>query len=152
MLKSMPERNRFVRGIRAWVGFKQVALPYERDARFAGQAKYTYRKLIRLAVDGLTSFSQFPLRVCGYLGYGMAFVSFIGLCYGLISRLFFSTPIGWASTIVAVFFIGGIQLIMLSVVGSYIGRIYTEVQHRPLYVVKESSVAPSPEPGSLPRH
>ncbi len=141
VLKSMPERNRYVRGIRAWAGFRQTALPYERDRRFAGKPKYSIGRYIRLAVDGIASFSQFPLRLCGYLGYFIAFLSVIGVVYGIISKLYFDlTPRGWTFTIIAIFFIGGVQLVMLSVVGAYIGRIYTEVQQRPLFVVKESNV------------
>ncbi|MFT5206787.1 MAG: glycosyltransferase involved in cell wall biosynthesis [Candidatus Omnitrophota bacterium] len=141
VLKSMPERNRYVRGIRAWAGFRQVALPYDRDARAGGETKYSFAKLLSLATSGITSFSQFPLRLCGYLGYSIALVSSLGFAYGLISKVFFDqTPQGWASTTMAIFFIGGVQLVMLSVVGSYVGRIYTEVQGRPLYVVQESNV------------
>ena len=148
VLKRMPERNRYVRGIRAWVGFRQTALPYERDKRYAGEPKYSVAKYIRLAVDGISSFSQFPLRLCGYLGYSIAFLSVTGLFYSIISKMFYgSTPPGWTSTVFPIFFIGGVQLVMLSVVGAYIGRVYTEVQQRPLYVVKESNLSGDPVNG-----
>lgn len=138
-ITRMPERNRYLRGLRAWAGFRQVGLAYERDRRFTGKSKYSLMKLVKLAVDGMTSFSHFPLRLCGYLGYSMSFLSFLGFIVALVARLTIKdAPIGWFSTIVSIFFLGGIQLIMLSVVGSYIGRIYTEVQQRPLYVVKEA--------------
>jgi len=143
VLKAMPERNRYVRGIRAWAGFKQCGVEYERDKRFAGKSKYSFAKLMRLGLDGITAFSQFPLRLCGYLGYAMAFFSLMGLCYTLISKIWIhSTPRGWTSITLAIFFIGGVQLIMLSLVGSYVGRIYTEVQRRPLYVVREMGNLP----------
>lgn len=138
ILRSMHERNRYIPGIRAWSGFRQTALPFDREKRYAGKPTFGPRRLVRLAADGLTSFSDFPLRLCGYLGYGMAFFSVLGLAYGLVGKLFFSAPFGWTSTIMAIFFIGGVQLIMLSIVGSYVGRIYTEVKHRPLYIVKET--------------
>ena len=89
VLKRMPERNRYVRGIRAWAGFRQLALPYERDKRAGGEPKYSLGKLIKLALDGLTAFSQFPLRLCGYLGFTIAFVSLLGLLYSVVSKLFF---------------------------------------------------------------
>lgn len=141
VLRSMPERNRFVRGIRAWAGFRQTALPYDRDKRFAGTAKYSVARLIRLALDGITSFSDFPLKISGYFGFVIAGLSILGLIYSVISKLFFnSTPQGWTSLTIAIFFIGGVQLLMLSVVGHYVARIYTEVRQRPLYVLKESRV------------
>ncbi|MBF0253615.1 MAG: glycosyltransferase family 2 protein [Candidatus Omnitrophica bacterium] len=140
VLKRMPERRRFVRGIRAWAGFRQVPLEYERDRRFAGEAKYNLARLVRLAIDGISDFSDFPLRLCAYLGYAMAGVSMAGLLYSVASKLIYDrTPQGWTSTTIAIFFIGGVQLVMLSVVGGYVGRIYTEVKQRPLYVVKESN-------------
>jgi len=141
VLKSMPERNRFIRGIRAWVGFKQASFEYDRQRRFTGESKYSLSKLLGLASNGITSFSQFPLRLCAYIGYSMAFLSLIGLSYSVISKLVTDqTPRGWTSTTIAIFFIGGVQLVMLSVVGNYVGRIYTEVQGRPLYVIKESNL------------
>ena len=140
VLRRMPERNRFVRGIRAWAGFRQTALAYDRDKRFAGKAKYSLGRLVRLALDGVTSFSDFPLRLSGYLGFAIAGLSVLGLAYSVISKLFFnSTPQGWTSLTIAIFFIGGVQLLMLSVVGHYVSRIYTEVRQRPLYVLKDSN-------------
>ncbi len=133
VLRKMPERNRFVRGIRAWAGFRQTAHEYDRDKRFAGSPKYSFGKLVKLALDGVTSFSDFPLRLCGYLGFVIAGMSVLGLVYSVISKIFYnSTPAGWTSTSIAIFFIGGVQLLMLSVVGHYVARIYTEVRQRPL--------------------
>jgi len=139
VLQAMTERNRYVRGIRAWVGFRQTGYAYERDKRFSGSSKYSMAKLVKLALDGITSLSHFPLRLSGYLGYGMALISAVGLVYSLASKFWSpATPRGWSSLALAIFFLGGVQLIMLSLVGSYVGRIYTEVQRRPLYIIRES--------------
>lgn len=139
ILKAMPEKNRYLRGSRAWAGFHQVGVVYERDKRFSGKTKYSLPKLFALAFDGLTSFSQFPLNLCGYVGFTISILSFMGMIVVFISRFLApGVPLGWASIISSVYFIGGIQLIMLSMVGAYIGRIYIEVQQRPLYVIKES--------------
>ncbi len=143
VLQAMPERNRYVRGIRAWVGFRQTGYAYERDKRFSGSSKYSMAKLLKLALDGITSLSHFPLRLSGYLGYGMALLSALGLVYSLASKLWSpATPRGWSSLALAIFFLGGVQLIMLSLVGSYVGRIYTEVQRRPLYIIRETGNLP----------
>jgi dolichol-phosphate mannosyltransferase len=133
----MPERNRFVRGIRSWVGFKQVGLPYERGARNAGRSKYTFNKLVYLALDGLISFSYVPLRLISMLGFGVSFVS-IGLAvYYLIKKLTSGlNPPGFATLVVAVFFLAGVQLITIGVIGEYVGRIFEEVKRRPLYVTR----------------
>lgn len=140
ILRAMPEKNRFIRGIRAWTGFRQTGLEYEREKRFAGKSKYSLAKLFHLAFEGITSFSDLPIKVCGYAGFTMAGFSILGLGYSLLSKLFFDkTPQGWASVTFALFFIGGVQLLMLSFVGIYVGRIYREVQKRPLYLIKESS-------------
>lgn len=140
ILKAMPEKNRFIRGIRAWTGFRQVGIEYDRDKRFAGKSKYSFSKLFQLAFEGITSFSDLPIKACGYIGFAMAGFSILGLLYSLLSKLFFDqTPQGWASMTFALFFIGGVQLLMLSFVGIYVGRIYREVQKRPLYLVKEST-------------
>ncbi|MCB0490644.1 MAG: glycosyltransferase family 2 protein [Cyclobacteriaceae bacterium] len=137
-LNSMPERNRFVRGLRSWVGFRQVGIPYERDRRRAGEVKYTLPKLIKLAIDGLFSFSQFPLRLTTLFGLIVSSLSFVG---GLIAVVLkytdIYTPRGWTSTLVIVFFLGGIQLIAIGIIGEYVGRIYDEVKQRPQYVVEE---------------
>jgi dolichol-phosphate mannosyltransferase len=140
VLVAMPERNRFVRGIRSWVGFSQVGLAYERHARNAGKPKYTLRRLITLAMDGIISFSYMPLRAITTLGLvvsvfalGMAaFYAFQRLALGL-------NPPGFPTIIVAVFFLSGIQLITLGVMGEYVGRIFEEVKQRPLYTVRRVS-------------
>ena len=138
VLNSLPERNRFVRGIRAWAGFRQEGVEYDRDARAAGETKYSLWSLFRLAVDGITSFSNFPLRLCIYMGWSIAGLSLLGLVGTIVARLFVpNVPIGWASVLAAIFFLGGVQLTMLGVVGIYIGRIHKEVQQRPHYLIRE---------------
>jgi dolichol-phosphate mannosyltransferase len=136
----MPERNRFVRGIRSWVGLKQVGLAYERDYRNAGKPKYTFTKLVYLALDGLVSFSFIPLRIITILGMLVSSFSLAMAVFYLIKRIFFSlNPPGFATLIVSIFFFAGIQLTMLGVIGEYIGRIFEEVKQRPLYILKRVS-------------
>lgn len=137
LLVQMPERNRFVRGIRSWVGFKQVGLAYERHARHAGKPKYTFRRLLKLALDGMISFSYMPLRVITMLGVGVSFLSLIMASYYTIKRVVFGlSPPGFPTLIVALFLLSGVQLITLGVMGEYIGRIFEEVKQRPLYIVR----------------
>jgi dolichol-phosphate mannosyltransferase len=137
LLTAMPERNRFVRGIRSWVGLDQVGLPYERHGRYAGQPKYTISRLIFLALDGLVSFSFVPLRIITVAGFIVSGVSILLAIAYTIQRLTIGlSPPGFASLIVAVFFLSGIQLITIGVIGEYVGRIFEEVKRRPLYVVR----------------
>lgn len=138
-LKSLPERNRFLRGLRSWVGFEQAELCYERDARFAGEPKYNYRKLAGLALNGIISFSSFPLRLATYLGFltfllGIIFLSFIVVLYFISGQ----APQGWTSLTVIVLLVGGVQLVLLGAIGEYIARIYDETKQRPNYIVKDS--------------
>ncbi|HEY1124103.1 MAG TPA: glycosyltransferase family 2 protein [Sphingobium sp.] len=138
VLKSMPERHRFVRGMVAWIGFKQTALPYERVERFAGESKYPLRKMIRFALDGLLSFSSKPLQVSVTLGLASAGFAMLGIVYALALRIFSSVWVeGWTALMIAVLFMGGVQLLSLGIIGEYIGRIYSEVKRRPLYIVGE---------------
>ena len=138
ILKSMPERTRFVRGIRTWVGFKQVGLEYERDKRFAGKPKYNFKKLVKLALDGLISFSYVPLKLAVSFGFVISGVSFLGAIATLFQRLFTDTTVpGYATTVISILFLGGIQLITIGILGEYIGRIYDEVKQRPLYIIQE---------------
>ncbi|MGK7941881.1 MAG: glycosyltransferase family 2 protein [Crocosphaera sp.] len=137
-LKIMPERDRFLRGMVSWVGFRQIAVPYQRSPRFAGVSKYPLFKMIRFAVDGILSFSLVPLRVATWAGLLTVAFSFIGILYALFVRLFtLSWVPGWTISFIAILFIGGIQLIFLGVIGEYIGRIYREDKRRPLYLVRE---------------
>ena len=143
VINSLPERNRFVRGLRAWAGFKQVGLEYERQARFAGETKYPFKKLLKLASDGIVSFSSTPLIISAYIGMIVSFLAFFGVIFALVQRIFSSFfisigigPIaGYSTTIMAIMFLGGIQLIFLGVIGMYLGRIYDEVKQRPNWVI-----------------
>jgi dolichol-phosphate mannosyltransferase len=136
--RAMPERNRFVRGMFAWLGFRQVAVPYAVPTRFAGSSKYTLRKMIRLATDGLVSFSTRPLRLALDLGFVVSGLSFLFGLASLVSKFAgtFLVP-GWLTIVLVTSFIGGIQLMVIGVVGEYVGRIYDEVKARPLYLVRE---------------
>ncbi len=139
-LKAMPERQRFVRGLRAFVGFRQVGVVYERDPRYAGRPKYTLRRLFNLAVDGLVSFSGYPLALVTYLGVFSLFVA-LGLTAWVLIDAWSSgiTPRGWASTMVVVIYMGGVQLIGMGVMAEYVRRIFLEVKGRPTYIVGRTS-------------
>ena len=145
LLATMPERNRFVRGLRTWVGLRQTGFEYERDARFAGESKYSFTKLMRLAFDGLVSYSFVPLRMVSNVGMLVSLSALAYMLYLLLARAFGDTTIqGWTSTVVIVLFLGGIQLLSLGIIGEYIGRIFDEVKQRPQYVVSETlGVGPS---------
>lgn len=137
ILVSMPERNRFVRGIRSWVGLDQVGVEYARQARYAGKPKFTLSRLMFLAMDGLISFSYIPLRMITLLGFGVSLVSILLAIGYTIQKLTRGlTPPGFATTVVAIFFLAGIQLITIGVIGEYVGRIFEEVKRRPLYVIR----------------
>ncbi len=139
VLRNMPERNRYLAGMRAWAGFRQTGIAFDRAARFAGKPQMTYRRLLHLALDGLFSFSNIPLRLSAYVGIASACVAFAGGVYVLYAKFFTdkATP-GWASPVVSILFIGGLILLTLGIIGEYIGRIYDEVKRRPLYVVRET--------------
>jgi glycosyltransferase involved in cell wall biosynthesis len=139
-LSRMPERSRFMKGLFAWVGFRQTAVEYDRDARHAGTSKWNYWRLWNFAIDGITAFSSLPLRVWTYVGVAISFLSFCYATFLIVRTLYLGhvdVP-GYASTIVVVLFLGGIQLITLGVLGEYLGRIYVEVKGRPLYLVREA--------------
>lgn len=138
VMNSMREKHRFLRGMSAWVGFKQTGVPYKRAARFAGSTKYPFRKMFGLALNAIIGFSYFPLQVATYLGFIAALISIIAIPIVVIGRLagngaFF----GQATTLIAVLFLGGVQLICVGILGEYIGRIYDEVKGRPLYIVSQ---------------
>jgi len=153
LLASMPERNRFVRGLRTWVGFRQVGYEYAREARYAGQSKYNLAKLFKLAFDGLVSYSYVPLRVVSNVGLLVSAAALGYMGYLLLARLFGGTPIaGWTSTIVIVLFLGGVQLLSLGVIGEYVGRIFEEVKQRPHYVVRERVGIDTDAAGAAPGH
>lgn len=139
ILNKMPERTRYLRGLRSWVGFNQTAVPFSRDARFAGEVKYTFRKSLKLALNGIVSFSQVPLRLSAYMGLFAAFVSVIMACLILYWRIFVpNSPLtGFTLILIAIFFLGAVQLVSIGILGEYIGRIYEEVKGRPLYTIAE---------------
>ncbi|MCU0487431.1 MAG: glycosyltransferase family 2 protein [Anaerolineales bacterium] len=139
ILNSMRERYRFLRGMSAWVGFRQVGVPYKRAARFAGETKYPLKKMIRFASDAITGFSYFPLQVATYLGFFSAGLSILAIPVVIAFRLAGSQAFfGQATTLIAVLFLGGVQLISLGILGEYIGRLYDEAKSRPLYIVREA--------------
>jgi polyisoprenyl-phosphate glycosyltransferase len=140
ILNAMPERNRYIRGLRAWVGFRQTSVLFERSPRFAGDVKYTFGKSLSLAIDGIISFSIVPLRLATYLGLLSAAIALIMILLVLYWRIF--TPvshlIGYTLITISMFFLGSVQLICIGILGEYIGRIYEEVKGRPLYTLRES--------------
>lgn len=138
-LKQLPERSRYVRGLMSWVGFKQTAIEFERSERFAGETKYPLKKMLKLAMDGIMSFSYKPLRIASYLGTFLSLASFLYLIFVLLQKLIFpeSAQSGWASIIAVSLFFNGIILLMLGIIGEYIGRIYDEAKGRPLYIISE---------------
>lgn len=134
---KMRERHRLLRAMYSWVGFRQTGIPYVRAPRFAGKTKYPLRRMLALALDGIISFSTAPLRMLTFAGIATAFLAFSGALYALVVRLFTHHWVtGWATLFIAVTFFSGLQLISLGVMGEYLGRVYTEVKQRPLYVVQ----------------
>lgn len=139
VLNTMRERHRFLRGMSAWVGFKQIGVHYKRGARFAGSTKYPFKKMFKLALNAITGFSYFPLQLATYLGFGAAALSIVMIPVVIVLRSFTKTELlGQASTLVAVLFLGGVQLISLGILGEYLGRVYDEVRNRPLYIVSQA--------------
>jgi polyisoprenyl-phosphate glycosyltransferase len=140
-LRRSPERHRFLRGMVSWVGFNQVSVEYDRDVRHAGTTKYPIAKMVRFAMDGITSFSDIPLRFASYFGFTVSAIAFIYALIVIAFKLFSLNPPaytpGWASTIVAVLFLGGVQLMSLGILGEYLGRVYDEVKGRPLYLISD---------------
>lgn len=139
VLRTLRERSRFMRGLSAWVGFRQTGVFYVREPRFAGETKYPLRKMIKFALDAITSFSYVPLQLATYFGFAIAGLSLVGMVVAIYLRLSTGRELlGQATTLVAVLFLGGIQLIFLGIIGEYLGRIYDEVKARPLYIVAET--------------
>lgn len=136
-LNAMPERYRFIRGMVSWVGFSQVAFPYERQPRHAGESHYPLKKMISFAIDAVTSFSTIPLRLAAHLGLVSGMVGFLMLGWVLISYFTGQTVGGWASIAALVLILGSLQLLMLGIFGEYLGRMYMESKHRPLFIVRE---------------
>jgi dolichol-phosphate mannosyltransferase len=143
---ALPERNRFVRGLRAWAGFRQVGLEYERHARAAGKPQYNLPKLMRLALDGMLAFSTAPLRLATWMGFLVSFLAMLGTVFSFFQRIFadWFAQYGWgpvpgyATIVISLLFLGGVQLICLGAIGEYVGRIYDEVRQRPLWICRET--------------
>jgi glycosyltransferase involved in cell wall biosynthesis len=135
-LRKLREKDRFVRGLVSWIGFQQIGIPYERDSRLAGETKYPYRKMFKFAIDGITSFSNLPLKVASWLGYMASFLAFVYLASVFVQRAMGYTVEGWATIMVAMLFLGGVQLICIGIIGEYIGRIFNETKSRPMYVIE----------------
>lgn len=136
-LKQLREKDRYVRGLVSWIGFNQTGVHYHRDKRYAGETKYPYRKMIKFAVDGITSFSTAPLKLASWMGYIAALLAIVYLISVFVQKLLGFTVDGWATIMVALLFLGSVQLICLGILGEYLGRIFNEVKPRPMYVVEE---------------
>ena len=147
-LHEMPEQARFLRGMVAWAGFRQVAVDYDRASRAAGTTKYSFWKMMSLAVGALSSFSIKPLRLAVWMGFVASGIALAGVVYALAVRLFTENWVpGWAALFIAVLFVGGVQLISLGIIGEYVGRIYNEVKRRPLFLVAERHGFPGGDGG-----
>ena len=136
-LKRTRETHRFIRGLVSWVGYNQIGVDYDRDERLSGETKYPVSKMLTFAIDGITSFSQVPLRLASYLGFATSGFAFVYAIVNIILKLLHRNQPGFTSTIVAVLFLGGVQLISLGILGEYIGRIYDEIKARPLYLIAD---------------
>lgn len=149
VLKQLPERNRFMKGLFSWVGFNSAAVPYERPARAAGETKWNFRKLFNFAIDGIASFSTLPLRVWSYVGFVISLLAFMYATFIVVSVLLFGKDLpGYASLLTVILFLGGIQLLSLGIIGEYLGRLFLESKARPVYVVDrvyENGVSERPE-------
>lgn len=140
-LRNMPEKSKYIRGQIAWIGYKQTFVEYHRDARLYGTTNYPLKKMLRFALDGITAFSDKPLKIASGLGIFAAIVSLLALVYALVSHFCFHTTItGWTSLILSVLFIGGVQLITIGIIGEYIARINNDVRNRPLYILDEKNI------------
>jgi len=135
---KMRESYRFVRGMVAWIGFNQTSVEYDREIRFAGSTKYPFKKMFRLASDAILSFSTTPLKVASFIGFITSIVAFVGIIYSLYMRLFTNDFVeGWTLLMISILLIGGIILLVLGIIGEYVGRIYGEIKQRPLYIIKD---------------
>lgn len=140
VLCALPERIRYERGLRAWAGYRQAGIPYSRSARAAGHSKYNYSKLIQLAFSGVVAFSVTPLRLSIWLGLGSAALAVLAGLYAIVSFIFLdSTPSGWASLVILLVFFGGLQLVVMGIIGEYLGQVVDEVKARPSYVVEQKA-------------
>jgi glycosyltransferase involved in cell wall biosynthesis len=137
-LKQFKEHNRFLRGLVSYVGYKQTAVLFDREERYSGETSYPLKKMLEFASDGILGFSAFPLKLISRIGYAISALSFVGIIYALVVKIAYPKAVvsGWTFIVIVILFVGGVQLIMLGVLGSYVGRIYTESQDRPLYLIE----------------
>lgn len=140
ILKQMPEQHKYVRGQISWIGFNQTFLEYDREERMGGATKFTYRKMIRFALDGISSFSTWPLKVATITGFIVSAIAFVLIMYSLYQKFFGTTEPGWTSLHISVLFLGGIQLVGIGILGEYLGRVSENVKNRPHYIVRESNL------------
>lgn len=140
-LRNMPEKSKYIRGQISWIGYKQTFVEYDRDARLYGKTNYPLKKMLRLAFDGITAFSDKPLKMASAIGIISAILSLLAIVYALISHFIFDSAVsGWTSLIISVLFIGGVQLITIGIIGEYIARINNDVRNRPLYIIEEENI------------
>jgi len=139
ILNQMPEQHKYIRGQIAWIGFNQTFIEYDREERMSGQTKFTYRKMIGFAIDGISGFSTWPLKVATISGFIVSFISFMLIIYSLYQKFFGETEKGWTSLNISVLFIGGIQLIGIGILGEYIGRVSENVKNRPHFIIRDSN-------------
>jgi len=145
VLKEMPEQNKYLRGQISWLGFNQTFVEYDRDERYAGETGYTFRKMFRLAMDGITSFSNLPLKFASITGFVVSGISFIVMLYALYSNFVLKRAVeGWTSIMISVLFLGGVQLICLGIIGEYISRLNQNVRNRPLYIIQQTNIEKTP--------
>jgi dolichol-phosphate mannosyltransferase len=144
-LLAMRERNRFLRGMTVWVGFTQAAVPYDRDARYAGETKYTLTKMLKFSLDAISSFSHRPLQLATFLGFLISGLAFIAIPVVIVLKILGSYLPGFGSLELSILLLGGIQLISIGIIGEYVGRIYDEVKGRPLYLVRATRNVPLPD-------
>jgi glycosyltransferase involved in cell wall biosynthesis len=150
--REMRESDRFVRGMVSWIGFRQIGVEYARDRRYSGETKYPYKKMLKFALDGITSFSTVPLKMASWLGYLASALAFLYLCSVFIQKAMGITVPGFATIMVAVLFLGGVQLISLGILGEYIGRIFNQMKGRPIYIIAETySAEDKGQQESLPK-
>jgi dolichol-phosphate mannosyltransferase len=137
--RALPERNRFIRGLISWIGFNQTAVVYHRQARHAGETKYPFRKMLRFALDGITSFSFLPLRIATVVGFAVSVFSFLYIVVVIVLKSLGINYPGYTSMMASILFLGGVQLIMIGILGEYLARVFEEVKRRPLYLVGDST-------------
>lgn len=143
ILKKMPEQHKYIRGQISWIGFNQTFVEYDREMRMSGETKFTYRKMLRFALDGISSFSTWPLKIATISGFFVSSIAFVLILYTLYQKFFGYTVPGWASTNIAILFIGGIQLLSVGMLGEYIGRISDNVKNRPPYIIRDTNLPDS---------